>query len=159
MLHKENDRTDVGASEAVKESNLSGSTSLNSSANHTTFSESRQPDLIENVLINTGAYGAENKLMIPQLLELTSLPNARTLQQGIATERKAGALILSGSSGGYHLPSLDPESARQEMMEHERCLRARALNTLAVLKPVRRALRAVQGQIGPLSESEGGCNE
>ena len=86
--------------------------------------------------------GRENAICTKDLLTITGLKNARTLQNIIERERAEGALILSTSQhgGGYFLPS-EGETGIREMLEFERTLNARALNTLRTLKTVRAALK------------------
>jgi len=71
---------------------------------------------------------------------------ARALQNQISHERKTGALILSTLSGGYFLPSFG-EKGERELRQYKQTLTARALNTLAILKPVNKALAVNEDQI------------
>jgi len=83
--------------------------------------------------------GAENAVSTKELVRLTGLRNARTLQIAIASEREHDALILSTTRGGYFLPD-DGEKGQQEIAEFVQTLRARAINTLRALRGAKQAL-------------------
>lgn len=108
---------------------------------------SRQPGLVEAILIREGARGAANAIRTASLVCLAGLSDARTLQAEIERERAAGALILSrsGSPGGYFLPT-EGEAGKHEIAVYVSTLRARALNTLRTIRTAKRALRVLEGQ-------------
>ena len=87
--------------------------------------------------------GVANAIPTRELVALAGFRSARELQQQIAREREAGALILSksGDGGGYFLAS-----TRDELEAFHRTLSARALSTLAALKSTRKALDRIDGQ-------------
>jgi len=87
--------------------------------------------------------GEENAIKSAELARMAGVPTTRQLQQLVAEEREAGALILSTLKGGYFLPD-DGEKGRMELAAYVRTLRARALNTLKVLKPANKALKAME---------------
>ena len=90
--------------------------------------------------------GEVNAVSTADLMALAGFRTARQLQKQIETERAAGALILSASTGGYYLPQLG-EAGRAELIRYERTLRSRAIHTLRTLKTARRALRELDGQL------------
>ena len=81
------------------------------------------------------------------MLKLTGLRSVRQLQDEIAREREAGAVILSTchGRGGYFLPA-DGDEGREEIAAYLRTLRARALNTLRGMRSALRALEVLEGQ-------------
>ena len=85
--------------------------------------------------------GAENVTPTAELLTLSGIESVRKLQMQIATEREAGALILSSTNGGYFLPSRDPERRQQEIQSYIHTLRNRALSTLKILRSANRAVK------------------
>lgn len=87
--------------------------------------------------------GAANATPTARLVQMSGFRSAREMQQEIAREREAGALILSkpGDGGGYFLAS-----TRDELEAFHRTLSARALSTLAALKSTRLALDRIDGQ-------------
>ena len=85
--------------------------------------------------------GKENAISTEDLVNLTGCSSARELQQYIAQERKAGAVICSSTTGGYYLPA-----NHAEMAEFCKTLENRAFNTLVALKSTRRAMRVPKGQ-------------
>ncbi len=97
--------------------------------------------------------GKENAISTQDLLTISGLRSARTMQSVIERERANGALILSTSKngGGYYLPS-DGEKGRMELLEFESTLKSRALNTLKTLGNVRRALDRAEAQQMALEE-------
>lgn len=92
--------------------------------------------------------GEENAIPTERLLGMTGLRSSRELRKQIRLERVSGLLILSSvrGRGGYFLPA-DGEQGRQEIQQYTSTLRARALNTLAVLRAARQALRELDGQV------------
>ena len=111
----------------------------------------RKQGLVESLLL----HGEENALPSSQLVRLTGFRSVRELQNEIASEREAGALILSTcrGGGGYFLPS-DGEVGKREIAAFVATLRARALNTLRALKTAREALESLEGQVA-LDDLEG----
>ena len=94
--------------------------------------------------------GKENAISTTELMQLSGIKSARQLQKQISSERDSGAFILSSTTGGYYLPD-SGEKGRQEIKEYVKTLRARALNTLKVLKGVKATLDICEGQ-GTLEE-------
>lgn len=82
--------------------------------------------------------GKENAIPAKDLTDLIGLGSVRELQQEIARERAAGAVILSTcqDGGGYYLPATD-----QEVREFIRTLESRGKNTLLALRSARNYLR------------------
>ena len=82
--------------------------------------------------------GKENAIPSKELTDYLGLGSVRELQQEIARERAAGAVILSTcqEGGGYYLPATD-----QEVREFIRTLENRGKNTLLALKSARNYLR------------------
>lgn len=85
--------------------------------------------------------GKENAISTVDLMRLSGCSSARELQQHIAKERNAGAIICSGSGKGYWRPK-----DREEIKEFCKTMNARALNTLAAAKSARQALKIPEGQ-------------
>lgn len=93
-------------------------------------------------------HGAEKAVKAAVLCEkMKTTP--RGLRHYIATERQAGHEILyqPGGSGGYFLPSLDPEKAQEERQAFYKVMHARAMCTLKALRPVAQALGVPAGQM------------
>lgn len=82
--------------------------------------------------------GKENAIPAKDLTDILGMGSVRELQQEIARERAAGAVILSTcqDGGGYYLPATD-----QEVREFIRTLESRGKNTLLALKSARAYLR------------------
>lgn len=85
--------------------------------------------------------GKENAISTEDLVNLTGRSSARELQQYIARERKAGAVICSSTTGGYFLPE-----ERREIVEFHRALKNRAENTLIAIKSAEKALSSPEWQ-------------
>ena len=79
--------------------------------------------------------GKENTISTKELLKITGFRSARELQQHIALERKAGAVICSSTTGGYFLPANHTETA-----EFCKSLENRAKNTFIALRSAKRSL-------------------
>lgn len=111
----------------------------------------RKQGFVESLLLQ----GEENALPSGELVRLTRFKSVRELQNEIAREREAGALILSTcrGGGGYFLPA-PGEAGQREIGAFVATLRARALNTLRVLKAAREALESLDGQVA-LDDLEG----
>lgn len=92
--------------------------------------------------------GKENAISTVDLVACIGCSSARELQQYIARERKAGAVICSSTTGGYYLPA-----NREEMKEFYRTLESRAHNTMIALESTKRALDECKWQ----QEMEGGA--
>ena len=88
--------------------------------------------------------GKENAIDSHSLADLAGCKSVRELQQVIAAERAAGAVILSSTTGGYFLPA-----NRQEIREFCVTLQNRSENTLIALRSAKKALM----------EDEGNCYE
>lgn len=85
--------------------------------------------------------GKENAISTADLVMYTGCSSARELQQYIARERKAGAVICSSTTGGYYLPA-----DREELAEFYRTLESRARNTMIALESTERALKGYKWQ-------------
>lgn len=85
--------------------------------------------------------GKENAISTVDLVKITGCTSARDLQERIALERNAGAIICSGSVSGYWRAR-----NRQELLEFVHCMDARAKNTLAATRSAKRALQITEGQ-------------
>ena len=94
--------------------------------------------MIENFLL----VGKQNAIKSQKLADLARCKSVRELQEIIATERAAGAVILSTcqNGGGYYLPSGD----RREVAEFITTLQNRAKNTLLALKSAKRYLKKLE---------------
>ena len=93
-----------------------------------------EEDMIENFL----SVGKQNAIPSKRLADLAGCKSVRELQQVIAAERAAGAVILSTceNGGGYFLP----ESVG-EVKEFVRTLESRGKNTLSALQSARKYLK------------------
>jgi len=91
--------------------------------------------MIEKFLLE----GKQNATKSQKLADLAGCKSVRELQEVIATERAAGAVILSTcqNGGGYFLPT----GNRQEVVEYIRTLRNRAQNTLVAIKSAEEYLK------------------
>lgn len=116
-----------------------------------TTPQPRKQGFVEALLLQ----GEENALPSGELVRLTGFKSIRELQNEIAREREAGSLILSTcrGGGGYFLPA-PGEAGQREISAFVATLRARALNTLRVLKAAREALDGLDGQVS-LDDLEG----
>lgn len=85
--------------------------------------------------------GKENAISTEELVKLTGCSSARELQQYIARERRAGAVICSSTTGGYFLPA-----DHGEIAEFCKALENRAKNTFIAMQSARRALGVPEGQ-------------
>ena len=83
--------------------------------------------------------GKKNAISTNELVKIIACNSARELQQYIAQERKAGAVICSSTTGGYYLPA-----NHAEMAEFCRTLENRAKNTLIALTSTRKAMEGQQ---------------
>ena len=80
--------------------------------------------------------GKSNAVSAETLTRILHLRNKRELQKRIEQERKAGALILSSTTGGYYT-----SHNRAEVQEFCRTLESRARHTFLALRAARRFLR------------------
>lgn len=119
-------------------------------SNFTTPQPQKQ-GVVETLLLQ----GEGNALPSNELVRLTGFRSVRELQNEIACEREAGALILSTcrGGGGYFLPS-PGEAGQREISAFVATLQARAINTLRILKAAREALESLEGQVS-LDDLEG----
>lgn len=87
--------------------------------------------------------GKENAIPSQRLADLVGCKSVRELQEIIAEERAAGAVILSTAQngGGYFLPK-----STGEVKEFVRTLESRGKNTLAALKSARSFLKSYGGE-------------
>ena len=85
--------------------------------------------------------GREAAIPARDLARMVGLPSVRQLQEAIARERSAGAVILSRVDGGYYRSS-DPEELRRFI----RTLDARSRNTAKAMRSAQAALDALLGQ-------------
>lgn len=80
--------------------------------------------------------GKNNAISAEALTQMLQLRSKRELQKRIERERKAGALILSSTAGGYYT-----SHNRAEVQEFCRTLESRARHTFLALRTARRFLR------------------
>jgi len=85
--------------------------------------------------------GKDNAISTKELVVLVGCGSARELQQLIALERKAGAVICSSTEGGYFLPA-----NHLELKEFCKTLENRSYNTLVALRSAKKALEESEGQ-------------
>lgn len=92
--------------------------------------------------------GEGNAISSRDLADLVGAASVRDLQNRIAEERDQGNLILSTCrhGGGYFRPSPGP-AGQAEISAFVSTLRARALNTLKVLRAAKAALSGLDGQM------------
>lgn len=86
--------------------------------------------------------GKENAKTSEELVRYFGFNTVRELQEVVAKERAAGAVILSTCSGagGYYLPS-----DKTEIKEFCRTLENRATNTLVALRSAKKKLNEWDG--------------
>ena len=80
--------------------------------------------------------GKNNAISAEALTKMLQLRSKRELQKRIERERKAGALILSSTTGGYYT-----SHNRAEVQAFCRTLESRAKHTFLALRSARRFLR------------------
>lgn len=80
--------------------------------------------------------GKNNAISAEALTRMLQLRSKRELQKRIEKERKAGALILSSTTGGYYT-----SHNRTEVQEFVRTLESRARHTFLAIRTARRFLR------------------
>ena len=91
--------------------------------------------------------GKNNAISAEALTRMLQLRSKRELQKRIERERKAGALILSRTTGGYYT-----SHNRAEVQEFCRTLESRAKNTFLALRTARRFLKATEAEQKELDE-------
>lgn len=134
LVAQETGRTETAAfgKEAISNSNFN--------------TDCQRPQTIFSVL----PIGEANAISSKELAALVGAASVRDLQNRIAQEREAGALILSTCrhGGGYFKPSKGPDG-QAEIAAFIATLRARALNTLRALRAAKAAVSAsdLAGQI------------
>lgn len=94
--------------------------------------------MIERFLLE----GKENATASQKLADLVGCKSVRELQEVIAEERAAGAVILSTCThgGGYFLPT----GNRREVAEYIQTLRSRAKNTLVAIESAETYLKQLE---------------
>ena len=95
--------------------------------------------MIEKFLLE----GKQNATASQTLADLVGCKSVRELQEVIAEERAAGAVILSTctNGGGYFLPT----GNRREVAEYIQTLRSRAKNTLVAIESAEEYLKHLEG--------------
>lgn len=101
----------------------------------------KQPGKADFQIAGLLPFGKDNAVTTQELMRLTGCRTARELQQRIAYEREHGAIICSGSGRGYWRPK-----DRQEIEQFVKTMKARALNTLKVIRSASQALKVLEGQ-------------
>ena len=91
--------------------------------------------------------GKKNAVSSDALTRILHLKSKRELQQRIAKERKAGALILSSSTGGYYT-SKDPA----EVAAFVHTLENWAKQTFLALRPARKFLKEDESTMSEFEE-------
>ena len=91
-------------------------------------------------IMNLLPVGKENAISTADLVRLTGCKSARELQERIALERNAGAVICSSTTGGYFCPV-----NKAEIAEFCRSLENRASNTLSAIQSAKKALAGEEG--------------
>ena len=91
--------------------------------------------------------GKNNAISAEALTRILQLRSKRELQKRIERERKAGALILSSTTGGYYT-----SHNRAEIQEFVRTLESRAKHTFLALRTARRVLKATEDEQNELDE-------
>ena len=86
-------------------------------------------------------FGKDNAVTTQELMRLTGCGSVRELRQRIASAREQGAIICSGSGKGYWRPK-----DRQEIEQFIKTMKARALNTLKVIRSASQVLKVPEGQ-------------
>lgn len=96
--------------------------------------------MIEKFLLE----GKQNAIKSQKLADLVGCKSVRELQEVIAAERAAGAVILSACQhgGGYFLPQ-----NAEEVREFVVTLESRGKNTLLALKSARDYLNRLEGGV------------
>lgn len=92
-------------------------------------------------IVNLLPRGKENAISTSELVNLLGCGSTRELQQIIARERCAGAIICSGSKKGYWLPK-----DRKEVEDFCKTMDKRAKNIFNATKSAKRYLELPEGQ-------------
>ena len=95
--------------------------------------------MIEKFLLE----GKQNATASQTLADMVGCKSVRELQEVIAEERAAGAVILSTCThgGGYFLPT----GNKREVAEYIQTLRSRAKNTLVAIESAEAYLKQLEG--------------
>ena len=104
---------------------------------HTGQKSSKPVASIESLL----PIGEENAISKERLIELTGCGSVRELRRRIAVERKNGAIICSGTKGGYWIPK-----NREEIEQFCKIMDKRAVQIFDATKSAKHYLKKVQGQ-------------
>lgn len=91
--------------------------------------------------------GKNNAISAEALTSMLQLRSKRELQKRIERERKAGALILSSTTGGYYT-----SHNRAEVQAFVKTLESRAKHTFLALRTARRFLKATEAEQKELDE-------
>lgn len=91
--------------------------------------------------------GKNNAISAEALTKMLQLRSKRELQKRIERERKAGALILSSTTGGYYT-----SHNRAEVQEFVKTLESRAKHTFLALRTARRFLKSTEDEQKELDE-------
>ena len=86
--------------------------------------------------------GRENALSTAELVKMTGCASSRELRERIAEERRAGAIICSGSVQGYWRPK-----DKQEVLDFVYVMDSRAINIFEATKSAKAALQLPEGQL------------
>ncbi|WP_195421679.1 hypothetical protein [Faecalicatena contorta] len=100
-----------------------------------------QPGKAEFPIASLLPLGKENAIPTQELVKLAGCSTPRELQQHIALERKAGAIICSSTTGGYFIPANHAEIA-----EFCKSLENRTSNTFVAIRSAKQALKQPEGQ-------------
>lgn len=103
--------------------------------------EGQQSGKAEVTIVSLLRRGKENAISTKELMRLSGCQSARALQEVIAAERCAGAIICSGSGSGYWLPK-----NRKEIEDFCETMEKRAKNIFNAAKSARKALQLPEGQ-------------
>lgn len=110
---------------------------------HNQANTEKRPGKAEFFIVDLLPVGKENAISTAELVQVTGCSSAKELQQYIALERKAGAVICSSTTGGYFLPA-----GHGEIAEFCKALENRAKNTFIAIQSARRTLRSSEGTAG-----------
>lgn len=109
---------------------------------------------IEEFLTLSGHKGEQNAIKSSDLATGMGFSSVRALQKHIALERRAGAIICSGSSKGYWLPA-----DREEIRKFNRNMNSRAMKILVASKSARAVLKDPAGQMDLIALLQEGADE
>ena len=108
---------------------------------HNRVHENGKSGKMDHTIASLLRKGKENAISTKDLVYLSGCKSARHLQEKIAEERVAGAIICSGSGKGYWLPA-----NRKEIEEFCQTMEKRAKNIFNATRSARRALDLPEGQ-------------